>query len=180
MPFSPIDARGGLAHERLLEALKYDPETGAFTWLIPGCGPGGGGVRGIGKPAGRLSQAGYVRLRLDGVRYRAHRLAWFYMTGAWPSEQIDHINGKRGDNRWQNLRLASQQQNSANMMRARRDVPKGVHRYQSPATGAVRYRAHITVNGRHIHLGSFRTVEEAATAYRRAATEHFGEFSRAA
>lgn len=174
-----IDAAGGLAHKRLIEAVHYDPATGCFTWLIPGCGPGGGGVRGVGKPAGRVSKAGYVRLSIDGTRYRAHRLAWFYMTEDWPKEQIDHKNGVRSDNRWENLREATQQQNSANMMRGTNALGvKGVVRYQG-ITGE-RFRAHITVNRKAIYLGSFMTLEEAAAAYRDAAEEHFGEYARAA
>lgn len=182
MPFSPIDANGGLTYERLREALHYDPMTGVFTWLIPGCGPGGGGVRGVGKPAGRVSKAGYVRLSVDNVRYRAHRLAWFYMTGQWPALQVDHKNGVRHDNRWRNLREATQVQNSANMMRQRpaSGMPKGVICYKNSRTGTVRYRAHIMVDGRSIYLGSFRQLQEAADAYSAAAREHFGEFARAA
>lgn len=178
MPFSPIDAAGGLTYARLREALHYEPTTGAFTWLIPGCGPGGGGVRGVSKPAGGISAAGYVRISIDGVRYRAHRLAWFYMTGAWPSEQVDHKNGRRADNRWENLREASQRQNSANMMRTNKSGVKGVVRYR----GSTRemFRANIMVNNRTIYLGSFPTIEEAAQAYRNAAEKYFGEFARAA
>lgn len=182
MPFKTIDAAGGLTHQRLLEAVRYDPHTGKFWWMIPGCGPGGGGCRGVGRPAGRCSKAGYVRLSIDGVRYRAHRLAWYYMTGAWPTQQIDHKNGIRSDNRWENLREATQQQNSANMMRPRppSGTPKGVFRYHNPKTGTVRYRAHIMVDGRSIYLGTFLDQDEAAAAYRSAAVKHFGQFARAA
>ena len=70
-----------LSNIPLREALHYDPESGHFTWLIPGDAKGGGGRRGIGRRAGRISPAGYIRLSLDNVRYRAHRLAWLYMTG---------------------------------------------------------------------------------------------------
>ena len=100
MPFSPIDAAGGLTVERLRDALHYNPDTGTFTWLISGCGPGGGGVRGVGKPAGRISRAGYVRLSLDCVRYRAHRLAWLYMTGEWPAAFFSGVSFQMYRQRW--------------------------------------------------------------------------------
>ena len=88
-----------LNHADLLEVLSYDPETGLFTWVKPT-------ARCIkpGMQAGCETARGYVSLRLFGIDYRAHNLAWFYVTGEWPVEELDHINGKPGDNRIANLR----------------------------------------------------------------------------
>lgn len=178
----PNDA-SGLALDRLREAFQYDPATGQFISRIPGPSRGGGGRRAVGKVAGCLLPSGYVVISLDKGKYRAHRLAWFYMTGSpAPADlQIDHINGNRADNRWANLRLATQVQNSANMLRPHRsDAAKGVSRYENPKTGTVRFRSHITVSGRTHHLGSFPTLREAKAAYLSAARENFGAFARVA
>ena len=78
-----------LSHERLLEALEYRPDTGQFFWRIVG------GPRSIGKLAGCIKDTGYREIGLDGKLYKAHRLAWFYVYGAWPSERLDHRYGDR-------------------------------------------------------------------------------------
>jgi hypothetical protein len=108
--------------------------------------------------------------------YRSSRLAWFYMTGEWPSKKIDHKNGKRADDRWDNLRLATDSQNAAN---AKKSVSnnsgyKGVH--QNKAYG--RFYAQITTGGRQIFLGSRKTAEEAHALYVEAAKKYHGEFVR--
>lgn len=172
-----IDGARGLTAERLQQVVKYDPETGLFEWLTSLSAR-----RPIGSECGEIKHSGYRLIGIDGMRYRAHRLAWLYMTGEWPDGQVDHRNGIRSDNRWVNLRQATQQQNSANMMRPRppSGTPKGVHRYYNAETGTVRFRAHIMVGGRTLYLGSFRTQSEAAEAYRSAAKTHFGQYARVA
>lgn len=164
-----------LTAERLRRIVKYDPETGSFEWLMSLSFR-----RPLGSECGEIKASGYRLIGIDGRRYRAHRLAWLYMKGHWPSLQIDHRNGVRSDNRWANLREATQAQNSANMMRSSKFGMKGVNRYENAVTGTVRYRAHITANGKSIYLGSFKTSAEAADAYRLAAIKYFGEFARAA
>lgn len=180
MPLLRANDTKSLTWERLKEAFTYDPETGVFTSLIPGGAKGGGGRRIVGQTAGSLKPSGYVCINLDNVRYRAHRLAWFYMTGEPPDAQVDHINGDRADNRWANLRLANQQQNSANMRvrDSNRIGIKGVSVYYG--INGTKYRGHIMIDGRTIYLGSFDTVGEAKAAYDAAAREAFGEFARAA
>ena len=91
-----------LTAARLRKMLHYDPETGVFTRLWTG------------NVTGCPDAKGYLRIAADGRSYRAHRLAVLYMTGAWPSEQIDHINQVRTDNRWSNLRPATNGENGAN------------------------------------------------------------------
>ncbi|WP_205824771.1 HNH endonuclease [Methylobacterium terricola] len=92
-----------------------------------------------------------------------------------PSEMyVDHANGDGLDNRRANMRLATQTQNMANKAVERRNLLglKGV----SAARG--KFRATITPNGRKIHLGTFKTPEEAAAAYRGAAVALWGDFAK--
>jgi len=95
--------REKLTQERLKELLHYNPDTGAFTWRVR--------RRRIpaGSPAGCISGTGYVTMRVDGYQYLAHRLAWLYMEGYLPENTVDHENCVYGDNRWINLREATNQ-----------------------------------------------------------------------
>lgn len=151
-----------LTQEELKAQLSYSPETGLFSR--------------IGKPnhkVGVRTEHGYIIIQVDRVSYRAHRLAWLYMTGHLPEEQIDHINGIRDDNRFANLRLASANENQWNMKPKKSACPaKGV----SMAYG--KFRASIKVNCKSINLGLYETMDEAAHAYNKAAIKYFGEFAR--
>jgi hypothetical protein len=162
-----------LTHARLRELLDYDPETGRFTWRINLRGPARAGMI-----AGTLTNVGYRQIRIDQEFYLAGPLAVFYMTEEWPPEIVDHINLKRDDNRWSNLRLATHSQNHANApMQKRKCVPfKGV-RWNKKTE---RYVSGIRVNYRYIHLGNFDAPEEAHAAYLEAAKKHFGAFARGA
>jgi hypothetical protein len=86
-----------LTAERLRERLHYDAETGVFTRRV------GSGHARAGDVAGTVHRTGYVRISIYGGKYTAHHLAWFYVHGVWPSDQIEHINRKRSDNRLVNL-----------------------------------------------------------------------------
>ena len=133
-----------LTVERLRSLLDYDPETGEFSRN--------------GSPSGK----GYTQHRVDGKRYLSHRLAWFYVFGEWPRQQIDHINGIKTDNRIGNLRDVSQgvnQQNRRNVLKTNKTGFLGVSR-----TGS-RFKSTIEVGNVSIHLGQYRTPEEAAFAY---------------
>lgn len=169
---------------RLFEALSYDPVTGDFTWLIPGPAKGGGGRMWPGKIAGSRKPSGYVCINIDGKRYRAHRLAWMYMTGAPPNGQIDHIDLNRSNNVWTNLRLADATGNAFNTPASRNNKSgyKGVYLYKGRpnASPKPRWRAKINVGPRQIHIGTFDTAEEAHAAYECAARRYAGEFARAA
>ncbi len=111
-----------------------------------------------------------------GKMYKAHRLAWFYMTGEWPPDQIDHIDGDRDNNRLVNLRKATNAQNGANARLSKNNSSgfKGV----SFDTSVGRWRASIRRNRQLHYLGFFNTPEEAHAAYASAAVQLFGEFAR--
>lgn len=151
--------------------LAYDPETGQFTWLVAKRG-WNGGVR-AGDRAGTLKD-GYTVIGVQGRNFRAHRLAWFLMTGAFPPCDIDHANGDRMDNRWSNLRLATRPQNNVNAAPSRRNRTgiRGVSVHQSG-----RYEARISIGGTIKFLGLFESLSSAAEARIRAEKQAFGEFS---
>jgi len=97
-----------ITHSELLQRINYDPETGIFTW------PGSLNNQWLGKQAGCIGAKGYRVIEISKVRYPAHRLAWFIVTGKWPLNQIDHINMIKDDNRFVNLREATNSQNKRN------------------------------------------------------------------
>lgn len=154
---------------RLRELIHYNPETGKMIWREDR-----GRMRCKGREAGAPDNAGYLLVKVDYRLYKAHRLAWLYMTGEWPLHQIDHANGKTADNRWLNLRAATSQQNAFNTARKVRNRTgyKGVTFL--PENG--RFRANIWLNRRGVALGVFPTAEEAHAAYVAAAQRHHGEF----
>ncbi|ARP90310.1 hypothetical protein CAL14_08440 [Bordetella genomosp. 9] len=161
-----------LTLSRLREVLAYDPGTGLFTWVSRSSSRSPAG-----NTAGCLAPNGYVQIRIDGVLYQAHRLAWFYVTGEWPTSLLDHIDLNRANNRWTNLRTASPSQNSANSPMRRHNSTgfKGVTLNRKVG----KYRARITVEHREHHLGFFDTASQAYEAYRNASLKFHGEFGRA-
>jgi len=164
------DKRSDLTVERLPDYLHFDPDTGVFTRLIS-TSPNAR----AGDVAGWINK-GYLQIRIDGRKYLAHRLAFFYMTGKFPIDQIDHINMDKSDNRWVNLREATNAQNQANI-HARITNTSG-HKGVSWRPREKKWRACIGRNGHHHHLGYFDNSETATAAYETAAKKHFGEFAR--
>jgi hypothetical protein len=160
-----------LTAERLREVLSYYPETGIFAWRV-----NTNRVR-VAQVAGNLNPRGYRRIKINGRDYKAHRLAWLYMTGEWPPTEIDHINCDRDDNRWANLRTATRGQNARNARRPAHNSSglKGA----SWHAGDKKWRAQIRVDGRTKHLGQFDNPIDAHKAYVAAAEEHSGKFARA-
>lgn len=160
----------GLTQERLKGLLRYDPETGAFSYPPSRRKPNG-------RPAGCARGNGYWFIRIAGRAYYAHRLAWLYMTGEWPSEFVDHINADKADNRWSNLRQASNAQNIQNRpFYGNRAGLKGAHFVEREGV----YASSIRVNGKLKYLGRFITAQAANAAYEAAAKHHFGEYARSA
>ena len=103
-----------LTAEELRELLRYDPNTGIFRWKVKQRRVS----YGVGDVAGSLdSSSGYHRIRIDGRDYRASRLAWLYVYGRWPTDEIDHKNTIRDDDRLANLREATRGQNNYNTKR---------------------------------------------------------------
>lgn len=147
-----------LTQARLKELLHYDPETGVFTWAAKA-----GSAR-PGRPAsGFTNKYGYKLIRIGRQGYAQHRLAWLYMVGEWPEAQVDHVNGQRSDNRWQNLREATDAQNRQNMAKktGTKSTLQGVTWYPRDRC----WMSRITVNYRAHFLGYYQTEAEAHQAY---------------
>lgn len=157
-----------LSAERVRQMLSYEAETGVFTWVALS-----GRRAKIGDRAGSFNKSiGYRVIGIDGARYYEHRLAWLWVTGSWPDNDIDHINCDKSDNRWTNLRGATMAQNIANIGSWRHNTSglKGAHWSKA----AQRWSSRIGAR----HLGLFDTREEAHEAYVKAAKDKFGEFAR--
>ena len=164
-----------MAHEHELDQktlqrlLEYDPATGLFKWkrLSPFCR-----IVKVGDIAGGPDGHGYCRIRVLGHLYYAQRLAWLYMTGVWPRCEVDHRNTIRSDNRWENLREATDTLNSENRRRARKDSQVGLIGV-NPRRGG--FQARIMASGTSMYLGDYPTAEAAHAAYVRAKRElHVG------
>ncbi len=135
-----------LTQEHLKEILYYEPDSGLFTWLR-----GNKKIR-MGAIAGTINNKGYIIIGINGRKYQAHRLAFLYINGEFPPDQVDHINRKRTDNRWSNIRHADRKINSHN--RSDNAAFIGVNWHKRKMKWMV-YSPRI--NGRNSYLGCFIT-----------------------
>jgi hypothetical protein len=156
--------------QELVKALfEYNPDTGIFIRkLTTGSKAKAGSVAGI------LNDVGYLELSINSYRYRAHRIAWLYCFGEFPSGQLDHIDGNKSNNALDNLREATNKENAYNKSISVLNTTgyKGV----SLDKRSGRYRAYITVNGKQKGLGYYSTAEQASEAYIIEAKKLHGEF----
>lgn len=171
-----------LTQEYLKECLHYNPESGEFTWNVR---PRHHfrtdpiykmwNTHYSNKPAGskvtpEKSRTSYLWIGIDGKNYRAHRLAWLYVHGAWPDNSIDHIDGSGLNNKLINLRDVTNRQNQMNRKTQLNNT--------SGFTGVVwdknhkKFQARIKINGKQKNLGSYNTLEAAAAARAAAELEH--------
>jgi hypothetical protein len=158
-----------ITQQQLKKLLKYDPKTGIFIWLVDK-------QRGMkGRRAGYKINRGYIMIGVNRKPYLAHRLAWLYIYGKWPKDQIDHINRDRLDNRITNLREATQAQNAWNA-KMRVDNLVGVKGIKKTLSG--RYEARLQSGGKYRHLGTFKTKREAAMVVALKRLVLHGDFAR--
>lgn len=160
-----------IAANRVLELLEYSEQDGAFRWRVRRSG-----TALVGSVAGTRSSAGYIEIKIDGVRYPAHRLVWLIRTGAWPVGDVDHINGVKDDNRFSNLREATRAQNCWNRKHRKTSASK----FKGVTRKGRKWQSMITANGVSVYLGVFDTAEKAHRAYVEASHGLHGEFARAA
>jgi hypothetical protein len=147
-------ANDDLTLVRLRELLTYNPDTGVFIRKLKS--------RPDGKVAGNRDACGYLQLKVAGKMRLAHRLAWLWMTGEFPSMDIDHINGIKDDNRWSNLRHVDRATNAQNQRLGHRDGSSGT---LGVLCVGDKWYAAITSRGQRKHLGTFRSQEDAEAAY---------------
>jgi hypothetical protein len=147
-----------LTQKELKELLHYDPNTGIFTWCINkrGCK--------IGNIAGYCDPKNYIIIGINGKLYGAHRLAWLYVYGIWPKDQIDHIDGNPNNNRISNLRECDNRGNQQNKTKQKNNKSGylGVYFYRNKWVAQIKHQKKV------YHLGRYNTPEEAHDAYLRA------------
>lgn len=170
--------RDDLSADYVRGALDYDQETGIFRWKRRSEMPLKWNSKWAGKEAGFISN-GYRTITLSKSRedrsaYPASRLAWLIVNGTWPEEQIDHINGIRDDNRWKNLREASNAENNRNKGPQSNNKlgHRGISQYAPD-----RWLARINANGVKYHLGVFESLDEAISARKAAEERIHGHFA---
>jgi len=153
--------------KRVRELLSYCPETGVFKWKVTLSNRAKAGSQ-----AGAPNNKGYIEIKIDGTRYKAHRLAWFYVYEQDPGEQeIDHQDLNKGNNRIGNLRLATRKQNNENIPTPKNNT-SGVRGVSYQKRDKV-WTAYIYHNKKRLHLGSFNDIELAVLARRNAEVQMF-------
>lgn len=158
--------RSGLTQDRVRELFDYSPDTGA---LIRRISRRGNAKRG--DIVGIREGPGYLYVYVDGMKCQLHRIIWLWMVGNFPKEQIDHINHKRDDNRWCNLRETDVRGNSMNksLIKSNTSGVCGV----SFCKRNNNWTARIGHNMKQIHLGNFKDFNDAKLA-RKTAEKLFG------
>jgi hypothetical protein len=139
-------------YERLKELLNYDPDTGVFTYRQK-CGK-----KRAGDVAGTINDKGYTVITIDYRIYPAHRLAWLYVHGEWPKQQVDHINRIRNDNRIASLRDVNQSENilNASMLSNNKSGHKGVYFCNTRKKWVAQYKRTC--------IGAFTEIDHAVKA----------------
>ena len=162
--------------EQARSVLSYDQVTGQFTWKARTNASKSWNTRYANAFAGAVKPNGYLQIGVNERLYLAHRLAWLWMTGQWPVNEIDHIDGNAANNAWINLRAATSAQNKMNK-RIRSDNTSGLKGiWLNRKTGS--WAVDIGVDGKRVRLHGFLTPEAAHAAYCDAATRLHGTFAR--
>ena len=159
-----------LTAERLRDTLEYNQITGKFFRKVS--------VKSFGGRCGTKKQEagaevgtkvrpdGYIRFTFEGHQYMAHRLAWLYVHGEFPKQEIDHIDGNRSNNAITNLRLSSRKENNQNRHKARKDSSSNlIGAFLVKGRDKKKWRSTIRADGKIKHLGYFDTEEDAHLSY---------------
>jgi len=160
-----------MQRRELEKHVSYDPETGTFRWLRLDS-------KRIGKQAGYIDKKGYRRIEICNRAFMAHRLAWFYMTSQWPKYSIDHINGDKDDNRFCNLREATNAENKRNgppRIDSRSQL-KGI--YRDNRTGRWVVKLQLAGDNRQSYCGTFTELADAIVCSNSHIASGHGSFAR--
>jgi HNH endonuclease len=149
------DSDSKLTANQLRELVYYDQNTGIFLWRPKHRKMKSG-------PIGNVTAQGYIQLNINRKSYKIHRLAWLYVTGQWPINGIDHINGIKTDNKFSNLRDATHDINHQNLIGPCLRNKTGL---LGVSPHGKKWRAQITVNGKNRIIGLFDSPDAAHTAY---------------
>ena len=142
---------------KIKSILSYNYNSGKFTWTVQR------GSVCAGQHAGYLGSSGYWQIKVMGRLVLAHRLAWLYARGEWPSEQLDHIDGNPLNNSISNLRECTSAQNHQN--RKARSGSTSSHVGVCWEEGRARWRADIKISGVPKYLGRLKDESSAIAAY---------------
>ncbi len=159
-----------ITHDHLKQNIEYDPNTGLWKWIVL---PNNSCKKGWFAGHLKTNQDGYqlYEIRICGITYIAARLAWFYMKGEWPINKIDHKNRNSLDNKWDNIREATNSQNTMNQTpRFNQTGRKGV------VKSGKKYSSYVKIDGTMMYLGTYNTAEEASLAYESVAKPLHGAF----
>lgn len=168
-----------LTQELVKEFLHYNPDTGVFTWLhrdqnwfATYRSFRSWNAKNAGKQAGNVHKCTrgkkYVCIKVNGKTYKAHRLAFLYMTGSFPTDDVDHLSGDGTDNRWSIIREATKHQNGCNKKLPSNNT-SGV---MGVGLSSGRWQATIKVKQKNIYLGKFSDFFEAVCARKSAENKH--------
>jgi hypothetical protein len=181
MPMTPEKERE-ISAEYIRECVIYDPLTGLFTWrhrplrhFMSVRSYNMWNAKHAGRePSRSVNSRGYMGIMINKTKHQAHRIAWLYMTGGMPKLDVDHIDGIKTNNKFENLRLATRAENGRNRGHNKNSAIgiKGVHWSKSNK----RWISQIGKGRKKLYLGSFENPEDAS--YIAAAKELHGEFAR--
>ena len=154
----------------LKNILSYDKDTGLFTYLKQS----GNRIK-IGQVAGSKNSNGYIEIKISGKNYKAHRLAFLYVEGLFPENEVDHINFIRNDSRFCNLRKATKSQNLQNtkIRRNNKSGVKGIYWHKA----SNKWQATCTINGDIFNLGLFDDISIAEMVIKLFRESKAGEFA---
>lgn len=162
--------------EVLSNAFAYDPESGNLYWKIRQGQMSPGKKAGFPAAEPGIDGTKYQYVRLNQRNYSVHRVAWLLMTGSFPEKgmEVDHINRKRDDNRWSNLRVVTKAQNMRNRS-TNKNNSTGV---RGVSMDRGKFRVRIQVDGKSKSMGLYSSLADAEFARKMAEKSHFKEYAR--
>ncbi len=164
------DKRSGVTANQVRKLFTYDSDEGHLRWAVSRQKINIGDVAGY-----KNTSDGYWYVGFDYNEFLAHRVIWLWVTGEWPKSQIDHWDGDRVNNKWINLREATNSLNGRNKTKPQsNNKSTGIRGIDIRRR---KYRVRINIDGKEIVVGRFLTLEEAKVARIEAERQYFGVFA---